>query len=133
MAPTSRAQVRQSAGWSCLQSGCDCSAAPARARGNHLDPRRTIPRTCPTAFRPPARFPPPQDPTGAYVKRWVPELAALPDKWVHEPWRAPPEALAAAGVELGRTYPHRIADRSLQVGGTWGRCCRRVCMPAGAC
>lgn len=28
------------------------------------------------------------DPTGAYVRKWVPELASLPDAWVHEPWRA---------------------------------------------
>ena len=28
------------------------------------------------------------DPTGAYVRRWVPELADVPHEFVHEPWRA---------------------------------------------
>jgi deoxyribodipyrimidine photo-lyase len=29
------------------------------------------------------------DPEGAYVRRWVPELANVPAKWVHKPWAAP--------------------------------------------
>ena len=50
------------------------------------------------------------DPDGAYVRRFVPELAALPDRWVHEPWAAPPLVLAQAGVRLGQTYPAPIVD-----------------------
>jgi deoxyribodipyrimidine photo-lyase len=50
------------------------------------------------------------DPEGSYVRRWVPELARLPRPWIHQPWEAPPAALAAAGVELGRTYPHPIVS-----------------------
>jgi deoxyribodipyrimidine photo-lyase len=50
------------------------------------------------------------DPDGAYVKRWVPELAKLPPKWVHAPWTAPPAELEKAGVSLGRTYPRPIVD-----------------------
>ena len=50
------------------------------------------------------------DPEGSYVRRWVPELARLPDAWIHQPWQAPPAALAAAGVELGRTYPRPIVS-----------------------
>jgi deoxyribodipyrimidine photo-lyase len=30
------------------------------------------------------------DPEGTYVRRWIPELSALPDDLVHEPWRAGP-------------------------------------------
>jgi len=48
------------------------------------------------------------DPEGRYVRRWVPELARLPGRWIHQPWRAPAPVLAAAGVELGRTYPRPI-------------------------
>ena len=50
------------------------------------------------------------DPDRAYVRRWVPELAALPDNYIHRPWEAPAAVLAAAGVELGRTYPGPIVD-----------------------
>jgi deoxyribodipyrimidine photo-lyase len=50
------------------------------------------------------------DPTGGYVRRWVPELSRLPDRYLHEPWTAPPEVLARAGVQLGRTYPAPIVD-----------------------
>jgi deoxyribodipyrimidine photo-lyase len=50
------------------------------------------------------------DTDGRYVRRWVPELARLPDKWLHQPWRAPIEVLDAAGVTLGRNYPPPIID-----------------------
>ena len=50
------------------------------------------------------------DADGAYVRRWVPELAGLPDKYLHQPWDAPSETLAAAGVTLGQDYPHPIVD-----------------------
>jgi len=50
------------------------------------------------------------DPRGAYVRRWVPELARLPDRWIHKPWAAPADVLAAAGVRLGQTYPRPVVD-----------------------
>jgi deoxyribodipyrimidine photo-lyase len=50
------------------------------------------------------------DPDGGYVRRWVPELARLPDRLVHQPWAAAPLELAAAGVELGKTYPLPLVD-----------------------
>ena len=50
------------------------------------------------------------DPDGAYVRRWVPELARLPNRMIHQPWEATPLELASAGVELGKTYPQPIID-----------------------
>ncbi|MFZ2102500.1 MAG: FAD-binding domain-containing protein, partial [Oricola sp.] len=50
------------------------------------------------------------DPDGAYVRRFVPELAGLPDKYLHRPWETPPDELKEAGVKLGETYPRPIVD-----------------------
>lgn len=50
------------------------------------------------------------DAEGEYVRRWCPELAKLPNKWIHRPHEAPPEILRAAGVELGRTYPEPLVS-----------------------
>ena len=50
------------------------------------------------------------DGDGAYVRRWVPELARLPDEVLHRPWEAAPLELLSAKVDLGRTYPARIVD-----------------------
>jgi deoxyribodipyrimidine photo-lyase len=52
------------------------------------------------------------DPDGTFVRRWCPELAALPDAFVHAPWEAGADALAAAGVRLGETYPLPIVDHA---------------------
>jgi deoxyribodipyrimidine photo-lyase len=42
------------------------------------------------------------DPDGAYVKRFVPELASLDPRWIHEPWKAPDAAR--------RPYPAPLVD-----------------------
>ena len=39
------------------------------------------------------------DPSGSYVRQYVPELAKLPNEYIHRPWEAPPLILAAAGVK----------------------------------
>jgi deoxyribodipyrimidine photo-lyase len=52
------------------------------------------------------------DPDGAYVRRWVPEFAALPAPDFHAPWEAPELVLAQAGVALGRDYPLPIVDHA---------------------
>ncbi len=48
------------------------------------------------------------DPKGAYVRRFVPELADLDDRFIHRPWEAPASELKNAGVVLGRDYPKPI-------------------------
>jgi deoxyribodipyrimidine photo-lyase len=50
------------------------------------------------------------DPEGNYVRRYVPELAGMPDKFIHSPWDAPDHVLESAGVRLGRDYPRPIVD-----------------------
>ena len=50
------------------------------------------------------------DPVGDYVRRWIPELRTLPNRWIHEPWRCPAEEASAAGFRLGCDYPYPIID-----------------------
>ncbi len=50
------------------------------------------------------------DPDGDYVRHWVPEIAALPDKYLHDPWEAPAAVLEEAGIRLGETYPAPLVD-----------------------
>jgi deoxyribodipyrimidine photo-lyase len=46
-----------------------------------------------------------QDPTGAFTRRWVPELAGVPDAFLHQPWKWP-----GARRLLGHLYPEPIVD-----------------------
>ena len=48
------------------------------------------------------------DPERTYLRRWVPELAKLPNRWIHRPFDAPAAILQAAGIELGKHYPQPI-------------------------
>ena len=52
------------------------------------------------------------DPEGAYVRRWVDELAGVPDVFIQEPWKMPPEVQAASGCAIGRDYPAPIVDHA---------------------
>ncbi|MEK9924018.1 MAG: deoxyribodipyrimidine photo-lyase [Alphaproteobacteria bacterium] len=50
------------------------------------------------------------DPDGTFTRRFVPELAKLPVKYLFNPWEAPAHILADAGVVLGENYPRPIVD-----------------------
>ena len=50
------------------------------------------------------------DPDGRFIRRYLPHLAALSNRALHEPWSAGAPELAAAGVELGTTYPAPIVS-----------------------
>ena len=71
----------------------------------------------------------PQDPDGSYIARWVPELARLPKKYLHMPWKAAEDTLRAAGVSFGSSegqYPHRITTEVMQVILLSCQCCCKV-------
>lgn len=53
------------------------------------------------------------DPKGDYVRRWIPEIAKLPDQWIHKPWQAPKEILAQANLKLGENYPEPIVSHAI--------------------
>ena len=48
------------------------------------------------------------DKQGLYVRKWLPEISKLPNKWIHKPWEAPKEVLQDAEVVLGKNYPKPI-------------------------
>ena len=50
------------------------------------------------------------DPEGVYVRRWIPELAKLPNACIHQPWSADRATLSRAGLHLGVTYPTPVVD-----------------------
>jgi deoxyribodipyrimidine photo-lyase len=53
-----------------------------------------------------ARF----DPDGRYVRRYIPELARVPDEYLAEPWQMPEQEQDRAGCRIGRDYPGPIVD-----------------------
>jgi deoxyribodipyrimidine photo-lyase len=52
------------------------------------------------------------DPRGNYVRRWLPELAQVPDKYLHEPWKTPLAIQQQANCVIGRDYPRPIVDHA---------------------
>ncbi|MBN1611861.1 MAG: deoxyribodipyrimidine photo-lyase [Polyangiaceae bacterium] len=83
--------AQNNAGWQ-WSAGCGCDAQPYFRVFN--------PTTQGQKF----------DPNGAYVRRWVSELAKMPTKYIHSPWNAPDTILGDAGVCLGDNYPRPIVD-----------------------
>ena len=52
------------------------------------------------------------DTQGEYVRRWCPEIAALPNKYIHKPWEATQAVLDEASIVLGEDYPLPIVDHA---------------------
>ena len=80
-----------SAGWQWI-AGCGADAAPFFRIFNPITQSEKF------------------DKQGGYIRRYVPELANMPEKYIHAPWLAPAEVLAVAGVEVGHNYPAPIMD-----------------------
>jgi deoxyribodipyrimidine photo-lyase len=52
------------------------------------------------------------DPSGIFVRRWLPELGRVPDRYLHAPWQMPEKVQREAGCTIGQDYPAPIVDHA---------------------
>ncbi len=83
--------AQNNAGWQ-WSAGCGCDAQPYFRIFNPVTQGEKF------------------DPEGDYVRRWVPELAKMPARYIHNPSEAPEAVLGAAGVRLEQNYPRPVVD-----------------------
>ena len=60
----------------------------------------------------PVAFQKKNDPSGVYIRKYLPVLAKLPDKYIYEPWKAPIAVQQTAGIRIGVDYPKPIVDHA---------------------
>jgi deoxyribodipyrimidine photo-lyase len=53
------------------------------------------------------------DPHGSFIRRFVPELANVPNQFIHNPWMMPPDMQKRLGCLIGKDYPAPIVDHRL--------------------
>ena len=56
-----------------------------------------------------------QDPTGRFVRQWLPQLANVPDSWIFQPWLMPPALQFKTGCVIGRDYPVPVLDIEIAI------------------
>lgn len=86
--------AQNNAGWQ-WSAGCGCDAQPYFRVFNPITQGEKF------------------DPDGAYVRKYVPELAGLDARFIHKPWAASSDTLRRAGISLGKTYPTPIVDHDV--------------------
>ncbi len=84
-------QANNTAGWQWV-AGCGADAAPYFRIFNPITQSEKF------------------DGSGDYIRQYIPELAALPNKYIHTPWLAPEPIISAANITLGKDYPVPIVD-----------------------
>lgn len=52
------------------------------------------------------------DPFGTYVRRWLPELTSVPEKFIHSPWEMPLDLQSKINLQIGKSYPKPIVNHS---------------------
>ena len=61
----------------------------------------------------PVSFQQKNDPTGRYIRRYLPVLEKLPNRYIYEPWKAPMAVQQQAGIRIGVDYPKPIVEHSV--------------------
>ena len=52
------------------------------------------------------------DPEGSFIRRWLPELGAVPSDFIHSPWLMPQHVQQKYGVQIGVNYPAPMVDHA---------------------